>query len=101
MMQQPMCYPVQAGSPSVTSRVCTPAPSPPQLHPGEVPARPYSSAAPCEERKPLSIPLTVEELRIMITEAVQTALSGAEVRSSTEKVDGADGGVGGKGEEEA
>ena len=37
----------------------------------------------------------------MITEAVQTALSGAEVRSSTQKVDGADGGVGVKGEEEA
>jgi hypothetical protein len=88
VMQQLMPLPVQVSSPSMISRVCTLAPSPPRSQSG-----PGRSIAQCEERKAVTIPLTVEELRVMITEAVQNALSSAEVSNSIEEADVANGGI--------
>lgn len=77
--------PVQRRGPAVSSRVCTPAPSPPQQQQGPVQIDPYLMNAPSvAERKAVTIPLTVEELRGMITEAVRAALSDAGVRNSVE-----------------
>ncbi|KAK3703446.1 hypothetical protein LTR37_014436 [Vermiconidia calcicola] len=62
MMQQPVPSPPQF----VSSRVCTPAPSPQQTSIDTRLGTPEKKAA-------VAIPVTVEELRAMITEAVQKA----------------------------
>jgi hypothetical protein len=88
MMQQPLPTPVCGGvrGPAVSSRVCTPAPSPlhQPLDPVQIGRHWMSSPSGEEKRKAVMIPLTVEELRGMITEAVQAVLSGAGVRDSVE-----------------
>ena len=101
MMQQHLAQPYVVPPQAVTSRVCTPVPSPPQqfhspvqIHPGLM-----GSPGPSERKKVVTISLTVEELRGMITEAVKAALSGVGVRKTVEEDDVADGGAAVKGEE--
>ena len=68
----------------VSSRVCTPAPSPPQQQ-SPVQIDPHlMNVLDGEERRVVTIPLTVEELRGLITEAVQIAMLGAGGRNSVE-----------------
>ena len=97
MLVQTFPVPSPVGGHAVTTRVCTPAPSPPQQIGSPLQIHPQLMVSPRPvERKMVTIRLTVEELKGMITEAVQAALSGVAVRKSVEE-DGVANGI--KGEE--
>lgn len=83
-----MIPPQRLTGPFVSSRVCTPSPEPPvRMDPTSIdPALARPPGQQYEERKPtVAIPLAVEELKDMITEAVQKAV---------EAIEAAKGGVG-------
>lgn len=86
--QSQMRGPMQAGGLAVTSRVCTPGPSPPGMQSNPAYLDPRLHGAGHEEKQGLTIPLTIEELRGMITDAVKTALSSAGIRATIEGADG-------------
>lgn len=78
MMQDPTAF---------TSRVCTPTPegvvtSPPNIDPAlsGMPSPMQTPPMRSDPKKTLLIPLGIEELRAMVFEAVQKAMSGMEAR---------------------
>ena len=100
MLVQTFPVPSPVGGHAVTTRVCTPAPSPPQQIGSPLQIHPQLMVSPRPvERKMVTIRLTVEELKGMITEAVQAALSGVGVRESVEKGGVVDGCAAVKGED--
>ncbi|KAI5357692.1 hypothetical protein Slin15195_G035690 [Septoria linicola] len=76
-----------------TSRVCTPTPIDPSLNEPPTPTRSTKSV---KKQTTLSIPMTVDELREMIYEAVQTAVGGASASKAVgDRELGAEGIIGG------
>ena len=78
--QHPMTQPTMPTVPFAGSRTCTPVQSPIQedILASPVHMGPNRGSAPPERKRAVAIPVSMEELRAMITEAVQMVFAGAE-----------------------